>query len=191
MTDTELPTTSYAVLGLLADGPRSRYDIVRSADFSIANFWTIAKSQVYGELSRLEKLGFVKSKEVRQKGLPDKRLFEITPSGKEALEQWLADPTYEEARYRSGFLVKLFFAEIAPEGLGELVSRYKAGIERHVANFGPMTESIPRTPDFAYMRVTALFGMRILRTTLEWIKEDVEPLVGKSRSSKGERSTKR
>jgi DNA-binding PadR family transcriptional regulator len=72
----DLPTTSYAVLGLLTFAPTSGYDLAIAADRSIANFWPISKSQVYSELRRLEKLGLVRSREVEQDKRPDKRVFE-------------------------------------------------------------------------------------------------------------------
>ncbi|MGH9196348.1 MAG: PadR family transcriptional regulator [Acidimicrobiia bacterium] len=189
MAENSLPTTSFAVLGMLISGPASRYDIVRFAEISIANFWTIAKSQVYGELDRLEKMGLVKSKPVRQKGLPDKRLYEITSAGREAFDEWLADSTYEPDRTRSGFLVKLFYgANNSPENLREIVAKYKEGVDGDLERFAPMTESIPEDKEYAFMRVTALLGLRHLRSTLDWIVEDLEPLVKKSSSKRGRRT---
>ena len=78
-----LPTTSYAVLGLLTFGEMSGYDLKGLADYSIANFfWSPARSQIYSELRRLTSLGFVTETEVRQKRRPDKRIYRLTPEGK-------------------------------------------------------------------------------------------------------------
>src|SRR5437899_2905799 len=56
---TRLPTTSYAVLGLLSfRGAMSRYDLKKWSDFSLRFFcWSPATSNIYGELKRLRSLG--------------------------------------------------------------------------------------------------------------------------------------
>ena len=53
--------TAYALLGLLSfDRELSGYDLKKWADSSLRFFyWSPATSQIYVELKRLEKLGFV------------------------------------------------------------------------------------------------------------------------------------
>lgn len=72
------PTTSFALLGLLVRSPMSGYDLASLVERSIANFWPVARSQVYGELARLDSLGYVRGSDVAQERLPDKRVYEIT-----------------------------------------------------------------------------------------------------------------
>lgn len=167
-----LPTTSYAVLGLLTIGPMSRYDLVAFAEASIAHFWTIAKSQIYGELSRLEDLGYVKGTDVKQSGLPDKRIYEVTPEGLEALDAWLAEPGFEPDRFRSGVLVKLFFASRMPEErLTEMIAAYRSRLEEHTDYHQRIVDGLEQSPGAQYMRATALLGLRIHETVLAWANE--------------------
>ena len=42
-----------AVLGLLADGERSGYDLLKAIERSVGFFWTPAKSQLYALLPKL------------------------------------------------------------------------------------------------------------------------------------------
>ena len=50
-----LPTTSYVILGLLTLREMSGYDLKQLINKSITHFyWSPAKSQIYGELRRLE-----------------------------------------------------------------------------------------------------------------------------------------
>ena len=58
--DKQLPTTAYAVLGLVSFGETSGYDLKQFADRSINYFfWSPATSQIYAELRRLKSLGYV------------------------------------------------------------------------------------------------------------------------------------
>ena len=52
--------------------------------------------QVYVTLSRLERAGLVRAVEVAQPSHPDKRVYELTASGGERVEQWLADVTWSK-----------------------------------------------------------------------------------------------
>ena len=46
--------TEVAVLGLLADGESSGYDLLRAAERSVGFFWTPAKTQLYAILKKHE-----------------------------------------------------------------------------------------------------------------------------------------
>jgi DNA-binding PadR family transcriptional regulator len=111
----ELPTTSYVILGLLTFREMSGYDLKQLADKGIRHFyWSPAKSQIYAELRRLEEHGYVTMREVPQTQRPDKRLYKITPEGMEAMQKWLANTAIEADSFKSSLLLKLF--------LGNLVS---------------------------------------------------------------------
>ena len=58
-----LPATAWAVLGLLSFGrDLTGYDLKKWADSSLRFFyWSPAISQIYGELRRLESLGYVET----------------------------------------------------------------------------------------------------------------------------------
>jgi DNA-binding PadR family transcriptional regulator len=53
-----LPTTSYILLGMLSSQELSGYDMKLLLDKHIHHiYWSPAKSQIYGELRRLEREG--------------------------------------------------------------------------------------------------------------------------------------
>src|SRR6266542_4588076 len=81
--------TEVAVLGLLVDGERSGYDLIRQAERSVGFFWTPAKTQLYAVLRKLVDNGFATARHVRQKDRPDKTLYRITDSGQERLRAGL------------------------------------------------------------------------------------------------------
>jgi PadR family transcriptional regulator, regulatory protein AphA len=82
-------STEVAVLGLLTDGERSGYDLLRAAEQSVGFFWTPAKTQLYAVLRKLVENGFATSRRVRQTDRPDKMLYRITYEGLERLRTGL------------------------------------------------------------------------------------------------------
>lgn len=172
MAENSFPTTSYAVLGLLGLGPMSGYDLVRLVEQSIAHFWTINKSHVYRELSRLEELKYVKSTSVRQERLPDKRMYKQTAVGRRALTDWLNSEKYEADRYRSELLVKLFFArEMDPQHLKNMLKDYREQQVEGRDQFQRIVEGLSHNPENAFFRATALMGLRSYETCIAWVDE--------------------
>lgn len=164
-----LPTTSYAILGLLTRQPMSRYDLAQLVQRTIAHFWTIAKSQVYRELDRLEKLGYVHGTEVRQKSLPDKRVYTLTPAGERAFDAWLQVPDAERTHFRSAYLVKVFFANRMPsQTLIELLRRYRDGNQLWRQEIDSILARLGSVQGAAYMRATALLGSMIAQAMVAW-----------------------
>src|SRR6266511_3722518 len=79
---TALPTTAFAVLGLLSLRDLSGYELAAFADQSLAYFWPMHRSLVYRELRRLEDGGYVAGTEVAQDRVPDKRVYRLTERGR-------------------------------------------------------------------------------------------------------------
>src|SRR5262252_689724 len=85
--------TEVAVLGLLADGERSGYDLLRAAERSVGFFWTPAKTQLYAVLRKLVENGFATARHVRQSDRPDKTLYRVTDAGLDRLRTGLEEVT--------------------------------------------------------------------------------------------------
>jgi PadR family transcriptional regulator AphA len=106
----ELGPTSYVILGMLALGPRSGYDIKQLADFSTRHFWATSYGQIYPELRDLSEQGLVKAEDA-SKGTRQRTIYHLTPSGRKVLRAWVADPTIKNLEIRDEMLLKLFFAD--------------------------------------------------------------------------------
>jgi DNA-binding PadR family transcriptional regulator len=160
----------------------SRYDVASTATRTINNFWTIAKSQVYAELDRLERLGYVKSTHVRQRKLPDKRLFELTPEGRSAFKDWLEESETEVARFRSAYLVKVFFArDMSKERLIQLLRDYRDRNDEWRMEIEAISDRLQGKEDAVYMRSTALLGARMASAMVAWAEETLAGLDPKVR----------
>jgi len=81
------------ILTVLARRRMTGYEITRTFDQVLAYFWRASHQQVYRELATLHADGCVEYESVRQRGKPDKKVYEITKSGREELRRWIAQPT--------------------------------------------------------------------------------------------------
>jgi len=173
-----LPVTAFAVLGLVGMRAMSGYELAAFAGRSIGHLWPIAKSQVYGELSRLEAAGLVSGTDVAQERLPDKRVFALTEAGRARLHDWLSLDADEPDRFRSAFLVKVFFAgSREPDQARALITAYRGrmgGVRDHLAGINAHLEAIPQTSFCAGL--TALYGLRHTEAAIAWCDEALDRL---------------
>ena len=88
----DLPTTSYALLGLLTLGDDlTGYELKQRADRTLRFYWTSpAMSQVYTELGRLTEHGLVLARDDESAPVRRTRRYRITAHGQSALTQWLS-----------------------------------------------------------------------------------------------------
>ena len=129
-----LSPTARVILGLLAFDARTGYDIKQVTDRSTRFFWGASYGQIYPELRRLAAAGLVRSRE-EPRGDVRRRVYSLTPKGRRALDEWLAEPE-EQYDVRDEGLLKLFFSElIAADQLAELVRRRREWYERSAAMF--------------------------------------------------------
>lgn len=106
----ELTATGRVILGMLARGIRTGYEIKQWVDKSTRHFWAASYGQIYPELRRLEEQGLVRSRP-EPTGGRSRTVYEPTESGLAALRAWLeaADvPLYE---VRDEGMLKLFFSD--------------------------------------------------------------------------------
>ena len=86
-----LPTTSYAILGMLALRPWSAYELTQQARRSLNYCWPTAESVLYSEPKRLVRLGLATAKR-QAAGRRTRTVYTITEQGRRALAGWLATP---------------------------------------------------------------------------------------------------
>ena len=180
-----LPTTSYVILGLLTFREMSGYDLKQLINKSITHFyWSPAKSQIYGELRRLESHGLVTMREVPQTLRPDKRLYEITPEGTEAMQQWLRSSGVEADSYKSALLLKVFFGHMLSYDttIGLLEERRKqivqelAMCERRSQEFQEKMRGSEADDETFFPLLTLQRSITLCEADLEWLDGALEQL---------------
>ncbi|MGW9372105.1 PadR family transcriptional regulator [Streptomyces xanthophaeus] len=100
----------HAVLAALLDGEYSGYELAKSFDIGVANFWHALPQQLYTELAKLEKDGLVEGRQVVQETRPNKRLFQVTDAGRAELEDFAAAAA-KPSVIRDDLLVKVQTAD--------------------------------------------------------------------------------
>jgi len=105
-----LSPVSYLVLGLIGlRGASTPYQLKRAASRTINYFWPFPHSQLYGEPERLAAAGLLS--EEREEAGRRRKLYSLTPLGKQALEDWLATPPGAIFEMRDMAVLQLFFGE--------------------------------------------------------------------------------
>src|SRR5262249_44472583 len=100
------------ILGLLALGPRSGYEIKTTVDRSTRFFWAASYGQIYPELRPLERDALV-PREDSPNGVRARRLYRLTDAGRDDFRRWLlGTETTEEVPDDN--LLRFFFADTLP-----------------------------------------------------------------------------
>ncbi len=135
------------VLGMLALGPRSGYDIKAAVDRSTRFFWAASYGQIYPELRRLEAEGLIAGEDAPN-GARGRRVYELTDSGRKALEEWLLGPS-TTIEYRDESLLRLFFSDTLPreQALGMLEAR-RRGHEQYLEILHAIDARPGQDPEF-------------------------------------------
>jgi DNA-binding PadR family transcriptional regulator len=162
-----LNATAASLLGFLADGPQSGWDLVATAERSIGAFWALTRSQVYRELAAMEGDGLV---EAAERGARDRRAFRLTEHGRAAFQAWLEEqPSGEQIRYP--LLLKLAFARHLPDAVvAGFVAQHRAEHRARLEAYEAASAGLRAAGADERDLITLDFGLRYERAVLEWFE---------------------
>ncbi len=103
----------YLVLGLLAEGPMTGYEIKKRIGTALQSVTNASYGTLYPTLHRLLQEQAVYMEEHPQAHRPARKVYQITERGRRELELWLRQPA-EADQVRREFLLKLFLARNLP-----------------------------------------------------------------------------
>ena len=160
----------YGLLGLLAEGPASGYDLAGRFQELLGNIWPAQHPKIYAELRRLADDGLI---EVESQGPRRRTAYRITDPGLADLRQWLADGDVDHTMRLQPLLRSLFFWLMEPEqlaehlrreaefysGMAELYRSYADRKDRGEFGISPATQS---------MRVTIEAAVRLHQSLADW-----------------------
>lgn len=179
--ESTLTTTECAVLGLLARGPQSGYDLKKAIDGSVGYFWGPAKSQIYAVLPSLVEAGYATSRTVAQVRRPDKEVYRITAAGRAALRRWIEEAPAPPTPDRNPLLLKIFFGEHAsPETLLEQVRARRAEMKQLMDELDAIEERARSGRHDFFPQLTRMYGRRYAEAIIGWA-DDVERMLGQRR----------
>ncbi len=117
----------YAMLGILAEKDLHGYELKSSFDEKVGDFWSLNYGQIYSTLDRLEKEDLVSHDRQAQERRPDRKIYRITPKGRNELKEWLATPVNKVRALRDEFFIKLVFMDKNDSSpVLELIEKQKA-----------------------------------------------------------------
>jgi DNA-binding PadR family transcriptional regulator len=164
------------LLALLAKEPAHGYELKLALEQTFGQAYPSPNiGQIYVTLKRLEQDGLVRSQDVEQGNRPNKRVYELTPAGRDELAAWVEEPA-EGPRVRDEFFMKLVLAPRA--GLAdrmELINsqrRHYFGIMRNLIE---MQADMDRANTAARLLVEG--AVLHLQADLDWLERCQEELV--------------
>jgi len=171
--------TLYAILGIIAHGPSSGYDIRKQFNASLRFFWSESYGQIYPMLKQIVKEGYaeqIDSREPRRK-----KLYRITPEGQRALEEWLSRPV-NPINYRDELLLKIFIA--GPQdtkAILTLLEKERDDLKNNVAVLKEQEAQALkqyRNRVFPMWMMTLRYGIHSMEARLRWCEESMQ-VMGK------------
>jgi len=168
---TSLPPSAYVVLGLLdVYGACTPYDLKRWLETSVGYFWSFPRAQLYVEPQRLAALGLVE--EVREPTGRHRRHFSITPSGRQALRDWIGSGESAPAELRDPGLLKLFFARAVDTAA--VVGWARANAAEHaqrLTTYQRIVSALEDDPAAAFALATLRLGLRHEQIAIDFWQE--------------------
>lgn len=140
----------------------SGYDLKKWADNSLRFFyWSPASSQIYAELRRLERLGLVTSRVAAQDDLRNKRLFAITPTGREAISHWVQHSTVEPTVLKHSVALRVWLGHLAdPAHLRVVVTEHRDNAARLAEEAGRAASDAAGSADWEYPALVNRWSQR-------------------------------
>jgi PadR family transcriptional regulator AphA len=157
----------HALLGLLAERPRTGYALLKHFEESINYVWTARHGQIYPELGRLQEQGLIRQ---TASGARGSKTYELTPQGREEVRRWLRE-TEPDRSARSDPLLRVFLLWLL--GPGERESFLRRELEHNRAYLAQLEQlggEEPATAMEQSFRFALEHGLRVTRARIDWLE---------------------
>lgn len=131
-----------AILQRLAREPRSGYELKRVFTTPIGYGWRAYDTQIYRELKALEQQGLVQGQIEPGRGGPQRRVYEPTLRGLQALRDWFESPLDETAQ-KSELTMRVWSIDMFPPGaLEPLISTQRQQMKKQLEHMAGRREEL-------------------------------------------------
>jgi DNA-binding PadR family transcriptional regulator len=161
----------YALLGFLTQKSAHGYELHQRLIHELGQIWHISLSQTYNILNRLEAQGFVAGEVQALEKLPTRRMFLLTPAGRQRFETWLQAPSGSSVRaIRVEFTTRLYFTHasnpvMADQMIAAQIAETGAGLDRLQTTLAEIPE------EQIFNRLGLELRIRQLTSILGWLSE--------------------
>ncbi len=162
------------LLALLAKEPAHGYELKAQLEQIFGEAYPSPNiGQIYVTLQRLERDGLVRSQDVVQTTRPNKRVYELTDAGREALIGWVDRPS-DGPRVRDDFFMKLALSQHSgtSDRLG-LINRQRRHYLSQMRGLAALAASCERP----IPRLLIEGAMLHLQADLDWLQRCQEEMV--------------
>jgi DNA-binding PadR family transcriptional regulator len=164
------------LLALLAKEPAHGYELKARLEQTFGDAYPPPNiGQIYLTLQRLERTGLVKSQDVVQSDRPNKRVYELTLAGREAVMTWAEEPS-DEPRVRDDFFMKLALGPMA--GITDaltLINRQRRHYLGLMRSLSRLAEEAPESNKIGRLLIEG--AMLHLQADLDWLERCQEELL--------------
>jgi PadR family transcriptional regulator, regulatory protein AphA len=175
----------HGVLGLLMGRPMSGYELTKLFDTSLRFVWSASHSQIYPELAKLKKNGYIRQVEA---GPRRRKRYAVTEKGERELHRWLTETEPDRHQRSEPFLRFFFLWTLDPEEVLELLQTeiefHEAGLEEYQR----IRESILENDSDPWGTLPVELGIRYREAILDWLDSAVASFERESRRRKRKRA---
>ncbi|MGW6280993.1 helix-turn-helix transcriptional regulator [Kribbella sp. NPDC055071] len=160
----------HGLLGLLAEGPASGYDLARRFTEVLGSIWPAQHPKIYAELGKLAGEGLV---EVESEGPRGRKAYRITAAGVAEVKRWLTEVDVDHTMRLQPLLRSLFFWLMDADDLQRHLEA-EAGYYRHLAEQYRLVADAKDRGEYGYspqtqsLRVTVEAGIRLYTALADW-----------------------
>jgi DNA-binding PadR family transcriptional regulator len=168
----------FAILGLLHYRNMHGYEIKRHIESHFGHMWTINYGQIYPNLKSMEKEGCITLADVSPSewGGPQKKLYAITPSGREKFNRWLESEETSRMSLRDPFLMRFIFF-----GFGnrkQAVSIIDKQIKIYEKQLDLRRQHLEKWQERGeYVRLVAELGAEFNQLYVHWLKRARQEII--------------
>jgi DNA-binding PadR family transcriptional regulator len=162
----------YGLLGLLAEGPASGYDLTKRFEELLGPVWPAQHPKIYAELGRLSTEGLI---EVDSHGPRRRKAYRITAAGLAEVRRWLTETETDHTLRFEPLLRSVFFWLMEPEDLTRHLEREAEFYTGMAALYRGFAQAKDRgdygtAPPVQALRVTLEAGIRLYDSLADWAR---------------------
>lgn len=161
----------HEILGLLFYKESTGYELTRRINSEGLFFWQAQQSQVYREITALEKDGLI----VPGKDSTDyKKVFALTKKGKKELVSWLNEKdTQASVDIRNPLVMRLFFGNMSDhKKMLEMCLEYREECKKKIAEIAEAQEDVVALTDDkrdgVFFSLANLYGVGFYNFSVDW-----------------------
>ena len=161
----------YALLGSLADQPRTGYGLLKHFEQSLAYAWPASHSQIYPELARLLDEGLI---EQTGTGARNSKTYAVTGAGLADVRRWLLETT-PDRRVRSDAALRTFFLWLLEPAEAERQLADECAYWQSVLDEFRRIEAEPtgNNKKARTFRIALEGGIRTVEARLAWLEDAI------------------